>query len=240
MTRTRLGTLALALLVGTSLAPAPAAAFVVFDPSNYAENVLTAARSLEQINNQIRSLQNEAVMLQNMARNLQPLGSSPLGSMTATFQRVETLMQQAEGVTFQQQATEAAIQQQYSDSASRTTTADGALAAAGTRWTQATDAYRDTMRVQAQVVANTTADGGVLNQVMNSSQGAAGGLQAQQAGNQLLALCVKQQMQIQMLMAAQDRAQTLDQARRAQDEADARAVTAHFLGTGQAYTPSQP
>lgn len=26
---------------------------IVFDPSNYAENVLTAARTLEQINNQI-------------------------------------------------------------------------------------------------------------------------------------------------------------------------------------------
>src|SRR3546814_15088815 len=35
---------------------------VVFDPSNYAQNVLTAARTLQQINNQIQSLQNEASM----------------------------------------------------------------------------------------------------------------------------------------------------------------------------------
>src|SRR5690606_6228805 len=33
---------------------------IVYDPSNYAQNVLTAARTLEQINNQIQSLQNEA------------------------------------------------------------------------------------------------------------------------------------------------------------------------------------
>ena len=30
---------------------------VVFDPNNYAQNVLTAARALQQINNQIVSLQ---------------------------------------------------------------------------------------------------------------------------------------------------------------------------------------
>jgi P-type conjugative transfer protein TrbJ len=33
---------------------------IVFDPTNYVQNVLTAARSLQQINNQITSLQNEA------------------------------------------------------------------------------------------------------------------------------------------------------------------------------------
>ena len=33
---------------------------IVYDPSNYAQNVIQAARALEQINNQITSLQNEA------------------------------------------------------------------------------------------------------------------------------------------------------------------------------------
>ena len=36
---------------------------VVFDPNNYAQNVLTAARAVQQINNQITSLQNQAQML---------------------------------------------------------------------------------------------------------------------------------------------------------------------------------
>ncbi len=38
---------------------------IVYDPTNYAQNVLTAARTLEQINHQITSLQNEATMLIN-------------------------------------------------------------------------------------------------------------------------------------------------------------------------------
>ena len=41
---------------------------IVFDPNNYAQNVLTAARELQQINNQITSLQNQAQMLINQAK----------------------------------------------------------------------------------------------------------------------------------------------------------------------------
>src|SRR4051812_20767789 len=43
------------------------AQFTVFDPTNYSQNLLTAARSLQQINNQIQSLQNQAQMLTNQA-----------------------------------------------------------------------------------------------------------------------------------------------------------------------------
>ncbi|MBB4629901.1 P-type conjugative transfer protein TrbJ, partial [Paracoccus denitrificans] len=59
--------LAVALAIPLALAPVlttPAHAFfggfgrIVYDPTNHAENLLTAARSLEQINNQIASLQN--------------------------------------------------------------------------------------------------------------------------------------------------------------------------------------
>ena len=50
-------------------APPSAAQVIVFDPSNYAQNVLTAARELQQINNQITSLQNQAQSLINQARS---------------------------------------------------------------------------------------------------------------------------------------------------------------------------
>ena len=46
---------------------------IVYDPTNYAQNLLTAARTLEQINHQITSLQNEATMLINQAKNLASL-----------------------------------------------------------------------------------------------------------------------------------------------------------------------
>ena len=62
--------LALAL---ASAAPPAFAQWIVFDPTNFSQNFLTAARELQQINNQIVSLQNEAQMLLNQARNLASL-----------------------------------------------------------------------------------------------------------------------------------------------------------------------
>jgi type IV secretion system protein VirB4 len=68
--------------IGLSLAVAtPAAAQfggIVYDPTNYAQNVLTAARSLQQINNQIQMLTNQATSLLNEARNLTSLPYSSL------------------------------------------------------------------------------------------------------------------------------------------------------------------
>ena len=78
----------------------PAYALIVFDPSNYTQNVLSAARALEQINNQIQSLQNQATMLQNMARNLQSLDFSSVGQLTGSLQRIDGLMDQASGLSF--------------------------------------------------------------------------------------------------------------------------------------------
>ena len=74
------------------LAPSPAQAFfggfgrIVYDPRNHAENILSAARAMEQINNQITQLQNEAQMLINQARNL---ASLPQSSLAALQQNVE-------------------------------------------------------------------------------------------------------------------------------------------------------
>jgi len=92
------------------------------------------------------------------------------------------------------------------------------------------------MGVQSQIVTNVQADAGTLSEIVAKSQGAEGSLQAQQATNQLLALSAKQQLQIQNLMAAQYRAEATEAARRAQAEAEGRAATKKFLGTGQAYT----
>ena len=98
-------------------------------------------------------------------------------------------------------------------------------------------AYRQTLRVQAQVAENVQADSGLLAQLVSESQAATGGLAAQQATNQLLALSAKQQLQIQAMTAAQYRAEALERARQAQAMEAARATTDRFLGARDIYTP---
>jgi P-type conjugative transfer protein TrbJ len=85
------------------------------------------------------------------------------------------------------------------------------------------------MAVQAQVAENVKADAGTLAELAATSQGAAGALAVGQAANQLLALSVKQQLQLQNLMASQFRDAALERARRAQAAEDGRAMTRRFL-----------
>lgn len=240
MTRKTLTALYLSASLGAGLgvilgAPPARAQLMVFDPSNYAQNVLTAARALEQINNQIRSLQNEAAMLENMAKHLQRLDFSSLGQMTGALHQIDGLMSQAEGLSFDLARLDSQWRTQYPASYDATiSTTDIAQAARG-RWQDAMGAFRATMRVQSQIVENVRADQQLLGDLVNQSQGAVGGLQAQQAMSQLVALSTKQQMQIQNLMAAHYRAEAEDAARKAQSEEAARETTRRFLGTGKAY-----
>lgn len=78
------------------LAPRAARAFIVFDPSNYAQNILTAARSLQQIDNQITQLENQARGLINQAKNLASLPYSALTQLQASVARTQALLAQAQ------------------------------------------------------------------------------------------------------------------------------------------------
>ncbi len=230
----------LAALVAASLAitmpQAGYAGWPVFDATNYGQNVLQAARALEQINNQIQQLQNQATMLQNMARNLQRLDFSSLGQMQGALNRIDGLMMQAEGLSFDLTQLEGQWRQQYPDSYDASIGLNDMATAARERWQNAMNAFRQTMRVQSQIVENVRADEGLLTDLVGQSQGAVGALQAQQAANQLIALSTKQQMQIQTLMATHYRSQAEDAARKAQAEEAARETTKRFLGSGSAYS----
>ncbi|MDR5729988.1 MAG: P-type conjugative transfer protein TrbJ [Terriglobia bacterium] len=228
--------LATAVSVGVLIMPAQAQ-MAVFDGSNYAQNLLQAARALQQINNQIQQLQNEATMLQNMGKNLTSMNTSQLGTMISALTQISTLMNQGGGIALNTSATNAAwtssFPTTYPLGTSSTTLASGAQ----TRWQQAMAAFQLALQVQAQIVKNVQGDSTTLTSLVNSSQSAVGNLQVSQATNQLLALSTKQQFQVQNLMAAQYRATALDSARNAETEAVAQSEFTTFIGTGQAYTP---
>ncbi|WP_156681086.1 P-type conjugative transfer protein TrbJ [Sphingomonas profundi] len=227
------GSLALSVVVPST----PAQAIVVFDPSNYSQNILTAARTLQQINNQIQSLQNEANMLINQAKNLTRIDFPELQAITQTLQQIDRLMGQAQGIRFQVAGLDQQFRQMFPQSFAQALSTNDQVDAARSRLDTAMSAYRQTMTVQAQVVENVAADAQTLSALMAKSQGAEGALQAQQATNQLLALTAKQQFQIQNVMAAQYRAEAIERARQGQAEIDARAAAKRFLGSGTAYTP---
>lgn len=228
---------AAALAPATIIAIFPAQAMPVFDQANYSQNLLTAARTLQQIDQQIRQLQNEAQMLSNMDKHLKRVDFPELKKLAANLAKVEELMAKAEGVDFGVDTLEERMAALFPKDM-RALTRDGAVAAAKARLEAAMASYRRTLGVQSRIAANVAEDAGVLADLASRSTGAEGSLQAQQATNQLLALAAKQQLQIQQMMAASYEADMLDRARAAQIEAEGRARTRRFLGTGKATTPT--
>jgi P-type conjugative transfer protein TrbJ len=227
------GLAAIALIIAMP-ASSPAQLSVI-DGSNLAQNVLQAARMLEQINNQIQSLQNQAAMLQNMALNRTSLNYSSLSGMTNDLQQIGNLINQGQGIGFDVQSVETLFSRYYPQAYGGGTTIPQMVSDAQTRWRNAHDAFQQTLLVQSQIAQTVQADTAKLASLVNASQGAVGSLQAQQATNQLLALSIKQQLQVQSLLAAQGRAQVLNDANNAEAEEEARAAAARFLGDPKAF-----
>src|SRR5437773_3972349 len=123
--------------------PEPVSAqLVVFDPNNYAQNVLTAARALQQINNQITSLQNQAQMLVNQARNLASLPYSSLQQLEQSIQRTQQLLAQAQRISFDIQQIDRAFSTTYAP-ASPDATDQALIANAQVRWQHSVAGFQD-------------------------------------------------------------------------------------------------
>lgn len=202
---------------------------VVHDPTNHVQNVIQAARALEQINNQIQSLQNEAAALMNQARNLTSLPYSSLQTLQAQVDRTRGLLAEAQALAYDVREIEAAFDSRYG--AVPMSASEGDLVArARERWRSSVAGFEDAMRVQAGVVQGLGATRQEMDRLVGASQSAAGALQATQAGNQLLALQSSQLVELAALLAAQGRADALEAADRAAARADAQARFRRFMG----------
>lgn len=228
--------LAAAPLALSPMMATPAHAIIVFDPSNYAQNVLTAARTLEQITNQITSLRNEAQMLINQAKNLASLPYSALQTLQQNVQRTQQLLQQAQGIAFNVQQIDQMFTQKYGN-VSMSTTDKQMVADARSRWQNTVGGLQDAMRVQAGVVSNIDTNRTQMSALVSQSQGATGALQATQAGNQILALQSQQLSDLVALLASNGRASALTEAERTAAAEQGREQRRRFLTPGSGYQP---
>lgn len=227
----------LAVTVAVILSIAPASAQIVFDPNNYAQNVLQAARALEQISHQVTSLQNQAQSLINQARNLASLPQSSLNQILGSIQRTQQLLGQAQRIAYDVGQIDQAFSTTYG--AASTTASDQVLInGARERWRNSVAGLQDAMKVQAGVVANLDTNRAEMSSLVTASQSATGALQATQAGNQLIALQGQQLGDLTAAVAAQGRAQNLEAAQRAAAQEQGREQLRRFLTPGAGYRPT--
>ena len=227
----------LAIVCATlTLMVAPARAqYIVYDPSNYAQNVLQAARALRQISNQIVSLQNEAQMLLNQAKNLTSLPYSSLQAIEQSLARSQQLLSQAQRLAYDVNQIDQAFQRLYPQSYAGSTSSSQLVADAQDRWKNSRAAFQDALKVQAGVVQNLDTTRTEIDALVSSSQSAVGNLQTAQAGNQLVALQTKQLADLTAIIAAQSRAQSLEGARIAANQEQAREQLNRFITSRQGY-----
>jgi P-type conjugative transfer protein TrbJ len=224
------------LTLATTSVPAHAQ-WIVYDPTNFSQNVLTAARELQQVNQNIQSLENQANMLINQAKNLASLPYSSLAQLEASIQRTEQLLMQAQNIAYSVATIDQAFTQVYPQSYSGSTSNTQLLADAQTRWQNARAGYQDSMNVQAGVVQNLQNARTQISALVTSSQSASGALQAAQSGNQIMGLAAQQLADLTGVIAAMARAQSLDNAGRLETEAQGRQQMQNFLNYGAGYQP---
>jgi type IV secretion system protein TrbJ len=120
--RLRVALAASAAILTLATASVPARAqWIVFDPTNFSQNVLTAARELQQVNNEILSLENQATMLINQARNLASLPYSALTQLEQSITQTEQLLAQAQRIAYSVTSIDQAFTQAYPQAYSSST-----------------------------------------------------------------------------------------------------------------------
>ena len=207
---------------------------IVYDPSNYAQNLLTAVRTLQMINNQVKQLTNEAQMIVNQVKDLTSLPYTARAALNSRLAEIDALVKSAKSLAYDVAAIDAAFKSLYPEDYAAFSNAAMATDARK-HWQEASRALHDAVRMQAKITETIAADLGTLDEIVTQSENAIGDLQVSQAANQLLALQAKQSMQTAELLAVNARADALDRARQLQMEERARVLRARFLGDGVIY-----
>src|SRR5262249_41385628 len=127
------------------------AQITVFDPANYSQNLLTAARALEQITNQVRQLQNQILMLQRMDQNLVRLGSTISPDLQSTLGDIQTQLRAGEGIALRLQTTQSGYDQLFPRQVSSSPSTDDVLRNAQNRWNEEYAAFRPAALVHGQI-----------------------------------------------------------------------------------------
>ncbi len=228
----RISFLALAL---TQLSTSSTGAELVYDPLNHKQNLLSALRTLQSVNNQIQQLQNETQMLLRMDQNLTPIGQTVAPQLRTNLNQLSAVLGRGDAIALSVAETQSALARLYPTDP-KALSGDAAVTAARQRWAEALAAFKRSALAQAQIAESIVSDGRLLEQLLTQSKSADGGLKAAQTGNELAGLSVKQSLQTQALLAANARAQSTARARDLADQEEARQRFQTFMGTASAYS----
>lgn len=212
-------TLVMALLAATLvLSPAPQARAqtAVIDPTNLAQNLLQATRALQQINNQIRQIEQATAMLRQ-----NPLQLSP--ELTQSISDARELFNTAQGIAFEVNQVGENLRTLYPETW-EDFDLEGVLAQSD-RWErESRESLRRAMEAEARAARSIAGSRGRIDRALQSSSSAEGQTGAIQASNQLLGVTASQLAEIHALLIAQGRALETERMERLAREERAREI----------------
>ena len=217
---------ALAVGVGSlAIAPEPAhAQWVVFDPANYSQNILTALRALEsnlhEIKDyaaQLQQIQNQVTGLANDARNLKALPQNIVSQYQQAYQQFQQQVQQTQGLMKNLANVRTQFGQQYPTQAASNATYQN-IGGIIDAWNN-TDRQnlQDALASGSAVLSQMQSSQANVTSLVAASQSATGALQAAQASNQLQGVVAQELMK---LNAQQAMMQQVQLQREAKDDAE--------------------
>jgi len=222
--------IALVLALGAGSGPGRAKAQeIVFDPTNYVENALTAARQLE-------SLANEARMLANQARELASSPYSHLAETSQALKGIGELARVVRGVAADVHELEGQFNDLY-PIAIEGLDPRRALEQSQARTAAARATAQDLARTAAELERLSQGREGRLSGALLASQGADGQTAAIQSSTQVLALLSEDLASLRTIVLAQSRLMAEETARRAAERAAAEEARRRFWGRAGASPP---
>jgi type IV secretion system protein TrbJ len=225
-----LATLSLLSGFGVTLHPMPAKASIVFDPTNHIQNVLTAARALEQIRVQTEQL---TAQIRSLAQN----PYNHMGEIGRAMSALTELSDQARGLAGSVQGLERQFEELYPDRPNARNALDRLMASAR-RIEVARQTAQDAARLAASIDQGRSARSARMAGAMAAAQSAEGQTSAIQSSVQALGVLSEQLEGLQALIASQTRLAAEESARRAAERQQA--VDAHRRNWSRTSTKPAP
>ena len=186
----------------------PACAIVVFDPTNMSQNVLQALRALDSNVNEARMIANQIISLSNEAKNLTSLPYDIIEDFSGQFSNLFTTVGSINGLMQNLSTLQSRFEELYPDFANQWDPVSRQSMAEDIK--RQLSATRETMlgaaKTGAQVLDSLPQTQAQLEKLMADSQGAAGILQATQAGNQIAGSVAGQLLSLNTQLAAYSQA----------------------------------
>jgi P-type conjugative transfer protein TrbJ len=175
---------------------------IVYDPANYVQNLQSAIQAVQQVENQYTQIQNQFVHLANEAKNLTGDHTNIAGLRTA-FQNLINLNNYIGTLLADYSRGQAAWDHTYP----KFSAYNGQMSATGYAnhvnqvWQNTNAALLNSATTNSIVVSNRGVTKATVDQLLASSDTAAGALQAAQIGHKLAATQVEQLAELTQIMA---------------------------------------